>query len=741
MSEDLAPFTNGSIMSKQSSIASEQILDTENSSEEGQTDLHTFSSELVLSAKGYVDDGALLENLIHSVLGGFMLFRAVRNEQGSIVDFEWLAANESSKKITGREPSELIHKRLLVEMPGNREEGLFDEYVKVTETGEPFEREFYYQHELVDHWIQSRAVKCEDGFAVSFRDISEERRKQHLFHLVFETAPCALLLTDGTGRIELANVQACSLFGYSIHELTGMGIEELVPKESRPLHQQLRQRYLRSPQTQSMLEVRDVYGEHKSGRLLPVEVELHPVLFQDEELVLAAVIDISERKQTELKLNLLSNYDRLTGLPNRVLLHAKLHDLIIAANEQASTFAVLFLDLDNFKIVNDSLGHVFGDQLLVEAAQRISGCLEQEIACARISSDEFVLILRNPTAEAHVLEDAIAHLLRIFRQPFLVAHKEVHLTASIGVSQFPNDGATAEQLVQTADSAMALAKKKGGNRHSYFTAELTTAAQTKLDIQSGLRKALDHHEFELYYQPQIALVSGHCIGFEALLRWKHPEKGYIPPSTFIPVAEQSELIVELGTRVLEEACRQGRLWLDNGISFGKIAVNVAAQQMSDGSFHKLVERVLQETELPAHCLELEITESFAMQKAEASEAQLHALRELGVQIAMDDFGTGYSSLSYLTHLPIHKLKIDRSFVKDMVDDPKATTIVTTIIAMAKALKLEVLAEGIETMEQANLLLSQGCSKGQGYMYSKPVPARSIEDLIATDKLTFEPQSM
>ncbi|TNE43333.1 MAG: EAL domain-containing protein [Deltaproteobacteria bacterium] len=677
-----------------------------------------------------------LNPFMESVLGGWMLFQAVRDKGGKIVDFVWLSANMKSQCITGRAPSDLLGKRLLQEMPGNKTEGLFDAYVVVTETGQPFEHEFYYQHELVDHWIKIRAVKSNDGFAVSFQDITEEKQRDKLFNIVFDASYSAMVLVNEEGTIELLNHRVESLFGYTQSELLGKNIDILVPYEQRAEHVHHRKEYLKRATTREMAGSRDLYGEHKDGHLLPVEVNLNPIRFKEERLFLATVRDISERKQTERQLSRMSHFDPLTGLPNRLQLHRKVQEFIQHADEEGSSFAMLFVDLDNFKIVNDSLGHVYGDQLIIEASTRLSEQYDQELLCSRISSDEFVLVLKTPPTQTFKLSILLHDILRRFREPFKLGHKVVRLSATVGVSQYPKDGGSATELLQAADAAMFLAKSRGGNRFQYYLSTITQDAQKRLDLESGLRQALDNQTFELVYQPQIHLPSRQYVGVEALLRWKHPEKGYISPAQFIPIAEQRGMADELGTWVLRHTCQQGKRWLDAGFEFGKIAVNVAAQQMKDGTFPQTVQRVLEETGLPSSCLELEITESFAMQRAESSIAQLKELCALGVKIAVDDFGTGYSSLSYLTQLPIHKLKIDKSFVQGVTEDPKATAVVTAIIAMANALGLELIAEGIETSKQAELLLQRGCLEGQGFHFSRPLRVDKLESFVREGKLTY-----
>ena len=387
--------------------------------------------------------------------------------------------------------------------------------------------------------------------------------------------------------------------------------------------------------------------------------------------------------------------------------------------------AVALVDLDRFKSVNDTLGHPAGDEVLVQVGLRLSAALRAQDTVARLGGDEFVLCLCDiGTVEA---AEAIANkLLAALRSPLEIGGQAVSLGASLGFSFFPSDGEDVVTLLRNADAAMYRAKEEGRNTHRWYAREMTEQAHEAAFLQGALRPALLAGEFRLLYQPQVEMVSGRLVGVEALIRWHHPTRGLISPVDFIPVAEQCGMIWEIGEWVLRTACAQGRAWLDAGLAFGRVAVNIAGPQIRNPGFAALVGDVLRETGLPPANLELEVTEGFIMQKAGQGIDQLHLLRDQGVTLAIDDFGTGYSSLTYLKKLPVGTLKIDRSFVMDIPGDANDMAISEAIIALAKALSLDLVAEGVETEEQAPFLRGQGCEVAQGYLYSRPVEGEEVE---------------
>jgi diguanylate cyclase (GGDEF)-like protein/PAS domain S-box-containing protein len=438
--------------------------------------------------------------------------------------------------------------------------------------------------------------------------------------------------------------------------------------------------------------------------------------------------DITDAKRVEERIRHMAHHDALTDLPNRVLLYDRVGQLLARARRGGQMLAVLFIDLDRFKNVNDSLGHQVGDRLLQLVAERLRACVRESDTVARLGGDEFVVVvpdLAQPADAAGVAQK----LLESLAQPFRIDSHDLHITPSVGICAYPDDGEDVETLMRNADTAMYHAKEMGRNNYQFFTAGMNAAAQHRLALENDLRRALERAELTLHYQPQLDLKTGDIIGFEALARWRHPERGMVPPAQFIPVAEDSGLINRLGEWVLEQACAQAEQWRRAGMPRLQVAVNLSAQQFRREGVAQTVASVLRQTGLPAHCLELEITESVIIQQAGEAVVKLTELNEMDVQLSLDDFGTGYSSLSYLKRFPIDKLKIDQSFVRDISTDPDDAAIVTAIIAMAHSLGLEVIAEGVETAEQLAFLKLLGCDKAQGYYFSKPLPAEEFESLL------------
>jgi len=428
---------------------------------------------------------------------------------------------------------------------------------------------------------------------------------------------------------------------------------------------------------------------------------------------------VSEIRRAERTIMHLAYHDTLTGLPNRLLLNDRLSVAIAQAHRNRSRIALALLDLDGFKRVNDGYGHAVGDELLRRIGHRIRELLRKADTVARMGGDEFTLLLedlRRPE-DAAILARKV---LEALAQPYTLAGKELYVTASVGISLYPRDGKGADELVSNADAAMYQAKDEGRNGYHFYTPELTTAALQRVHLESDLRRALCRGELVVHYQPQVELGSGRLVGAEALVRWRHPEQGLIAPDRFVHLAEDTGLIIEVGEQVLRAACSQATEWIDGGVPIERVAVNVSAQQVQRSDFVATVRDVLADTGLPARRLELEVTESFIMGQAEAGIRVLHELREMGVRLAVDDFGTGYSSLGYLKRLPIHMLKIDRSFVGDLDGDTEDLAIAKAIIALGRTLGLAVIAEGVEHARQAGVLRAEGCHFGQGFLFGRPV---------------------
>jgi diguanylate cyclase (GGDEF)-like protein len=459
----------------------------------------------------------------------------------------------------------------------------------------------------------------------------------------------------------------------------------------------------------------------RDGQELHIEDSAAPIYDSRGEFAGVVVVfhDVSESRALTQRMSHLAEHDVLTSLPNRALLNDRLEHGIALARRNNRQMAVLFIDLDHFKHINDSLGHLIGDRILKAVAQRILPCIRHSDTVSRQGGDEFVVLL----SEINRVEDAgvIAEKIRLaLLDPYTIDDHYLHLTASIGVSVYPNDGEDALALIQYADTAMYHAKEKGRNNSQFFKDHMNVRAAERQIISGDLRHALMRGEFFLVYQPKINLISGNITGFEALIRWRHPTRGVLCPAAFIPIAEECGLIMPIGEWVLREACARAREWLEADLQFETIAVNISAVEFRSEPFFDGVCRILRTTGLEPRYLEIELTETAVMRDFEATNSILRALSAMGVRIAVDDFGTGYSNLSYLKRFPINTLKLDRSFVHDVPESADASTIVSSVIRMAHGLHLQVVAEGVETRQQLKFLQTHDCAEAQGYYFSKPV---------------------
>ncbi|WP_081933610.1 bifunctional diguanylate cyclase/phosphodiesterase [Massilia sp. 9096] len=438
--------------------------------------------------------------------------------------------------------------------------------------------------------------------------------------------------------------------------------------------------------------------------------------------------DITARKMTEQRVHHVAQHDALTGLPNRSLLQDRLCQAVAYAGRSGHPVWVMLIDLDRFKFVNDSMGHKAGDVLLMTVAARLRASLRDSDTVARLSGDEFVAILSGH-ADQPLTTEIVQRVMDSVAQPVMLGAKEFFVTCSIGVAAYPSDGTPADSLIEHADIAMYRAKKLGRNNFQFYTPAMNEESQERVRIESALRNALERNEFVLHYQPQVDLKSGRIVGMEALIRWKHPELGMVPPARFIGIAEETGLIVPIGAWVMRTAAAQNKAWQDAGLGPLRVAVNLSARQFGAADLVPGIERVLRDTGLDPACLELELTESLFMSDVTPAVELLHRMKSLGIQLSIDDFGTGYSSFSYLSRFPIDVLKIDRSFVNDLQHDANDAAIVASIIALAHNLRLSVIAEGVETAEQLDYLRHQGCDEMQGYYFSRPLPVHEFEQLL------------
>ncbi|MEK7842663.1 MAG: EAL domain-containing protein, partial [Pseudomonadota bacterium] len=461
------------------------------------------------------------------------------------------------------------------------------------------------------------------------------------------------------------------------------------------------------------------------GRLQVFYREDKPFLLPEEQDLIDAITDDLgrwlERMQAEQRIVEMATHDVLTGLPNRTLLQDRIAQALAHNRRSQEQAAVLFIDLDHFKVINDSLGHDVGDALLQEVAARLAAIVRSEDTVARQGGDEFIVLLPN-LASALVVEAVAQKILGALIQPYQIHEKELHIGGSIGIALFPSDGEDVDTLLKNSDIAMYHAKESGRNNYQFFAPEMNQRAAEKHSLGIDLRHTLERNELLLYFQPVIDMPSGKLTSMEVLLRWQHPRHGLIQPDKFIPLAEETGMIVPIGEWVLRQSCLQIVAWREQGYNVPKLAVNLSARQFRQKTLVADIVRILHETGVEPSCLVLEITESMLVANVEETIKTLHQLSALGLEISIDDFGTGYSSLSYLKRYPINTLKIDRSFVRDIATDPNDAAIIAAIIAMAHSLKMRVLAEGVETVEQLDFLTRQGCGRFQGFYFSQPLPA-------------------
>ncbi|WP_227937274.1 EAL domain-containing protein [Alkalihalobacillus deserti] len=548
---------------------------------------------------------------------------------------------------------------------------------------------------------------------------NELRKSEVLFETLIQQSADVIAKLDRSGIIQYVSPAVKQVLGYEAKEQIGKSCLDWVYEGDLKIAQNVIQSVLNDPQSKIKAEFR---LKKVDGSSLYCEVSVMNLL--DDENVNGIIVnyrDISSRKKSEEEMKQLAYYDYLTGLPNRFLLEKCLLEEL----EKGQPSAILFIDLDRFKVINDSMSHHVGDLLLIEVTKRLKSCLAESDYLFRQGGDEFVIVLTN--VDRNLASNISDKIVQLFASPFFVNNFDVYTSPSIGISMLPEDGTSVEQLTKNADFAMYQAKNNGGNGVSFYSPPDVGDSINPLKLEMELHSAVDRNELVLHYQPKVNLKTGEIIGVEALIRWLHPEWGMISPGTFIPIAEESGLIIPIGEWALKEACKQNKKWQRNGFKC-VMSVNLSPRQFTKVNLVQTIKRILEETDLQPYFLELEITESMTV-NIDQTITTLHEFKKLGVKISIDDFGTGFSSLNYLKQFPIDTLKIDQSFVRELFDDTSDATIVKTIISMAHNLKLNVVAEGIETKEQLVFLQQHLCNEGQGYLFSKPVPASELEKRI------------
>ncbi len=556
---------------------------------------------------------------------------------------------------------------------------------------------------------RARAVRLASDMTLSLR-----RREAELHHF-FTQAPVGILILDPDGRVLDCNPMIGRFMGAPADAVIGFNM--ITDARDQSLAPAIRRAAAGEP-----VEVETHYTSTLGNRSGYYHVHFQPVYRNSALLfVLAFVDDVTERRAVEQRVHYLAHHDALTGLPNRTLLQERLGQAITAAKRANGTVAVLFIDLDHFKVINDSLGHTVGDEVLKDVAKRLQQELREVDTVGRPGGDEFIIVLPDAGSAADVARFA-ARILDCVCEPMHIKDRDFTISPSIGISLFPADGEDGERLIKNADAAMYQAKAAGRHAFRFFTSAMDTQLNERLNLEASIRRALDLGEFRLHYQPQIDLNTGRVTGLEALIRWAHPTLGMVPPGRFIPVAEESGQIGAITLWVLDEACRQAKLWQAEGLPLQRVAVNISALQFRSADLPGQVSAALSRHGLPPWCLELEVTEGALIRNLDMAILILKSLKEMGIKVSIDDFGTGYSSLSYLQRFPVDTLKIDRSFVADVPNDQNDAAIVKAIIGLGSSLGLTVLAEGVETEQQLDFLREAGCHGVQGYLFSSPLPA-------------------
>ena len=559
------------------------------------------------------------------------------------------------------------------------------------------------------------------GVAMDVTQRVEFERNSRLANRVFISASEGIVITDAERRIEAVNPAFTRITGYLASEATGK-LSRMMTGHGAEVNKEMLEQLVRDGYWQG-----EMYDRRKNGEWYPAWLSVSTVRDTDGNIssYVGVFTDNTRRKEDEIRLQFLASHDSLTGMLNRSGMMTRFDEEITRARADGRQLALLFLDLDRFKTVNDTLGHLAGDQLLMAASVRMRTLLQNSAIIARPGGDEFTVLLDDPQASGNAGRLA-EQLIERMAEPFLIEGQEMFVTASIGIACYPADGDDAPTLLKNADVAMYRAKQRGKNTFQFFTSDMNTQALEQMLLENSLRHALERGEFVLHYQPQFHSADCNIAGVEALIRWHHPELGLVPPGTFIALAEQNGLIVPIGAWVLREACRQGKAWLDAGRNFGRVAVNLSARQFVSGDLLDTIRDALDRSGLPPAMLELEITESTIMHNPQEAIPLLERIRDMGVALSVDDFGTGYSSLSSLKQYPLDSLKIDRSFINGVPHDADDVAITEAIIAIAHKMQLKVVAEGVETQEQADFLRAAGCDVAQGYLLGRPVPAKELE---------------
>ena len=724
--------------------------------------LYPYARDMIAALTAANKEHEKFEVAAESSLDAFYILESVRDNANKIVDFRFTYANANGEQRLGIPRAKLLGKSLTEVLPYVVTANVLERFKQVVASNVPFTDEHEVMREGEEpYWIVMQVVKLGDGVAVTNRDVTEERAYLHQIanlneftQSMIENAPFSIIATDPAGTVTAMNPAAESLTFYRKHELIGQHSMVMLhdPAEMSARAVQL-SKDLKEPVQAGFnsLIARPRQGqtdEHewtyvrKDGSRIWVNLAMTALKSEGDKIAgyLGIAFDITERKKLTEYVNHLAHHDQLTGLPNRVLLDDRMRQAIQRAKRNRYKVAVMMVDIDYFKRINDSLGHTAGDALLDAVAKKLCTAVRQTDTVARMGGDEFVIVMPEFRDERDAVRCAEAIIQKV-STPTMLGNREVNVTVSVGLCIFPDCASDADSLLKNADAALYEAKEGGRNSFHVFNQSMVVATADKLEFEHDLRHALINGELSLHYQPQVSCITGEVIGVEALLRWLHPRRGMIPPAQFIPLAEATGLIVPIGEWAIRTACHEGKELQD---SLGRelvIAVNLSPRQFRQRNLSALVGMALRESGLPARSLEIEITEQTLMSNSASTNETLVQLRKLGVKIAIDDFGTGFSSFSYLLQYEVDRLKIDRGFVNKSVEDPNAAAIVRAIISMAHGLNLKVVAEGVETNGQLNFLLRRRCDEAQGFYFGRPVPAAMVHEaarLIAVQRDT-EPE--
>jgi diguanylate cyclase (GGDEF)-like protein/PAS domain S-box-containing protein len=678
----------------------------------------------------------------------FFILDAVRGASGEILDFHYIYANNHAAELLNTAREELLNRNMCDLFPENRTNGTFEAFREVVQTRHATSEEFCVPledgHSM---WLRRRVAPLGNGVAVTASDITElklnEERYRTLSNLsdsLFESAPYSIVETDAVGNIRTMNAAAERLTGYSRAELVGKPLTILHEPKELVRHSDDRDAVC-EPEIDgfTMLTAKAAHGEveerewtyvRNDGSTLPVHLAVTAVRDSAEQIIgfVAMASDITERKQLMTYLNHMASHDQLTGLPGRTLLRERIAEAIEKAMLHSRKVAVFVIDLDHFKRLNDSVGHRTGDELLVGMAERLRASLRRSDTLGRMGGDEFVVVMPHIATLVDV-ERCAKRLVDRVSSTAHVGGMEVNLTASVGVCVYPDFAEDVDSLLERADGATYAAKENGRNQYQLFSEAMLKESQERLSMDTALRHALTREELFVHYQPLVSLTTGRVIGMEALLRWHHPKLGIVPPSTFIPLAEETGLIIPIGEWAMKQSCKQAKMLCDELGMDLYVSVNLSPKQFEQSNLLQVIDDALDESGLPAHNLQVELTENTLMVNSAPNLEKLQRIRQLGARVAIDDFGTGFCSFSYLLQYPVDRLKIDQSFVIKAVTEPNAATVVRTIVAMSHNLGIKVIAEGVETTEHLSFLIHRNCDEGQGYYFSRPVAAAGFGEAV------------